>query len=936
MNKIKLSEFDLSLLRKIEDIHSFLLEFKPEKSGMDFLEELPSYLAKTLGIDYVQIARLDKDGQSAKTIIAFNDGKFDNNDVIYLKDGPYGKTIEEKVCCISEGVFGLYPNDPISRRLKAEGFAGITLIGINGQPIGLLSVYSRQILSGNIFTVTVLKIVSFRVAIEIEKMLMEIESRRKDERLQVIIKSSIDGFLIMDCSGRFLEVNDTYCLMCGYTVEELLNMNISDIESLETVSETKSHIQKVMILGEDRFESTHRRKDGTVLNVEIGARYDAVEGGRLVAFLHDITDRKEAEKLLQQSEYFFRETQQAAFIGSYKVDFVGNRWESSMVLDQIFGIGKDYTRDLDGWLGLVHPLDKDCMTQYLLNDVVSKGGAFNREYRILRHSDSELRWVHGLGKVGMDENNQVVSLLGTIQDITKRKLTETKLKESNDKFKNLVQNMPVGVLLQGPQTEIILSNHKALELLGLTEDQILGKTSFDPDWGVIHEDGSDFPGSTHPVSQAIASRRPVRNVVMGVYRPIPGDRVWLQVDAEPQFDEEKKVSQVICTFINITKRKKAEQSLNQLNEKLENIVKERTNDLVNLNAELQVAQEKYRTVADFTNDWETWLGTDGNYIYVSPYCMMVTGYSAEEFINDSGLFLRIVHPDDRDLITIHHGEEMTGEISSCSMDFRIIHKLGEERWIGHRCQAVFDSEGNWIGQRGSNTDITERKNGEWAMIASQKQLRALSQKMEAIAEEERIRIAREIHDELGHLLTALKYDIESITEKTDFTPDSFKTEMEPILSMVDALIDSVRKIASELRPGILDHLGLFPAIEWQISQFQMRTRIKCHYELDADVIFDKYETTIIYRILQEILTNVARHSKAENLRISLVRWGALFCMNVMDDGIGFELNNDFYGNSFGLMGMRERAMSIGGELEIESVIGQGTTVTLSLILSQWT
>ncbi len=932
MKKIKLSEFDLSLLRKIEDIHAFLPDFNPEKSGQDFFEGLATYLTKTLEIDYVQIARLDNGRQYAKTIIALDGGKFDGNAIYPLTESPYGRTIEEGVCSISQGVYNLYPNDPITQILKAEGYAGVSLLGSNAQPIGLISVFSRSIPDDIHFTEIVLKLVSFRAAVEIEKILIDLESRKKDEFLQEIIKSSIDGFWIMDTKGYFLEVNDTYCLMCGYTSEELLSMNISDIECEETVDETKNHFQKVMIFGEDRFESKHRRKDGTVLNVEIGVRYLTVDNGRIVAFLHDITDRKEAETLLLQSEYLFRESQQAAFIGSYKTDFVTDFWESSAVLDQIFGIEKDYNRTLEGWIGLVYPADKDCMTQYLSNEVFGKGADFNKEYRILRQSDGEMRWVHGLGKVGFNKDNQVISLVGTIQDITKRKQTEEKLRESKDKFKNLVQNMPVGVLLQGPNTKILLSNQKALDLLGLTEDQILGKTSFDPDWGVIHEDGSEFPGSAHPVAQAIALGRPIRNVVMGVFRPRQGDRVWLHVDAEPQMDDDKNVLQVICTFIDITERKHFEDSLNQLNESLEYIVKERTNELLTSNAELQKAHEKYRTVADYTNDWETWMGTDGQYIYVSPSCMSVTGYSAEEFINAPDLFLKIVHPDDLDWITKHYQEELEGNVFSWAMDFRIIHKSGEERWIGHKCQAVFDTEGKWIGRRSSNNDITERKRAESAMIAFQQQLRALSQKMNAVAEEERIHIAREIHDELGHLLTALKFDIESIADKADFNTDSFKSEMESILSMVDALIDSVRKIASELRPGILDHLGLLPAIEWQISQFQMRTRIKCNYDLDADINFDKNETTIIYRILQEILTNVARHSKAENLKISLIGRGNIFCMKVADDGIGFDLNSGILQNSFGLMGMRERAMSIGGELEIESVIGEGTTVTFTLIV----
>lgn len=148
-------------------------------------------------------------------------------------------------------------------------------------------------------------------------------------------------------------------------------------------------------------------------------------------------------------------------------------------------------------------------------------------------------------------------------DISEVKRAEEALRESEYQFKQLVDDMHVGVLLQGPQAEILLSNPTALELLGLTESQLLGRTSFDPDWNVIHEDGSTFSGSMHPVPQAIASRRSVRNVVMGVDRPTNHDRIWLQVDAEPQLNPDGTVKQVVCTFIDISEWKKAEEAIKE-------------------------------------------------------------------------------------------------------------------------------------------------------------------------------------------------------------------------------------------------------------------------------------------------------------------------------------------------------------------------------------
>ncbi|MEI7502390.1 MAG: PAS domain-containing protein, partial [Paludibacter sp.] len=159
-----------------------------------------------------------------------------------------------------------------------------------------------------------------------------------------------------------------------------------------------------------------------------------------------------------------------------------------------------------------------------------------------------------------NENNILKHKKGNLHDV--RLSTEFPEKKGIDlKFKNLVNNMQVGVMLQNVHSEILLCNPKALELLGISEDQLLGKTSFDPDWNVIHEDGSPFPGNTHPVPQAIATRQSVHNVIMGVFRPVNNDRVWLRVDAELQLFSSGTVQQVVCSFVDITKRKHADDQL---------------------------------------------------------------------------------------------------------------------------------------------------------------------------------------------------------------------------------------------------------------------------------------------------------------------------------------------------------------------------------------
>ncbi len=228
-------------------------------------------------------------------------------------------------------------------------------------------------------------------------------------------------------------------------------------------------------------------------------------------------------------------------------------------------------------------------------------------------------------------------------------------------------------------------------------------------------------------------------------------------------------------------------------------------------------------------------------------------------------------------------------------------------------------------------EIRDRKRAEKVLLYSQKQLRALTQRMDELSEKERTEIAHEIHDELGHLLTVLKFEMGGLINSSDISMESMKSELESLMSMVNSLMDTVRKIASELHPGILDHLGLIPAIEWQTNQFQKRTKILCNFDHnEIDFEFSKKETFIIFRIVQEILTNVIRHSKATKVDISLNKRDGHYLLKVSDNGIGFVFKNDYPQGSFGLLSMRERALSIGGDLHIESEPGKGTAITLSL------
>ena len=229
----------------------------------------------------------------------------------------------------------------------------------------------------------------------------------------------------------------------------------------------------------------------------------------------------------------------------------------------------------------------------------------------------------------------------------------------------------------------------------------------------------------------------------------------------------------------------------------------------------------------------------------------------------------------------------------------------------------------------------ERKKAEERLRKSHGQLRALSIYLQYIREEERSRISRQVHDELGQALTGLKMDLYWMANRLpkDLRPVLDKTKA--MASHIDSTIQTVRRIATELRPGILDDLGLVPAIEWQAQEFQKRTGIKCKVTSHLpESMLDDDLNTAFFRIFQETLTNIIRHAQAKRVEVLLHQQDSLLCMEVRDNGRGIteaEINNT---HSIGLLGMRERASLLGGEVTFEGEPGKGTTVRVGIPLSR--
>ena len=230
-------------------------------------------------------------------------------------------------------------------------------------------------------------------------------------------------------------------------------------------------------------------------------------------------------------------------------------------------------------------------------------------------------------------------------------------------------------------------------------------------------------------------------------------------------------------------------------------------------------------------------------------------------------------------------------------------------------------------------NITDRKRAEEQLIATTERLRALSARISRAREEERTNIAREIHDELGQLLTALRMDVFWLEKRLPRDEERISKKLDEMVELIDVSIQTVRRIARELRPGVLDELGLAEALQWYLQGFRYRTGIEWEFaSSEEDMTVDHARSTALFRIFQEALTNIARHAQATQVWVSLARKDGMMVLEVVDNGIGITGDRIYNMESLGILGMKERAHMFKGEVVISGEEGKGTKVTVSIPL----
>ena len=343
---------------------------------------------------------------------------------------------------------------------------------------------------------------------------------------------------------------------------------------------------------------------------------------------------------------------------------------------------------------------------------------------------------------------------------------------------------------------------------------------------------------------------------------------------------------------------------------------------------LRASEERFQHLAGMSSDW--YWEQDAEFRFTMVSGETIFGDTPTRDLIGKTCWEMPLEFDERDFA--EHREVIKSYQPFTDLEYRVRDANGCMHWMSVSGEPLFGSGGEFLGYRGTGKDITERKLAEQALMQSQTELRELAAHQARVKEDERRRIAREIHDDLGQNLLALRIDVSLLENDTHTRDPAINERIHGLLSQVDNVVYSVRAIVNDLRPTVLD-LGLQCAVEWQVRQFRQRSGVSCTLSVEGgeiDGMLDEEAATSIFRIVQESLTNVSRHAYATHVDIRLQRRHDSLVLEISDDGVGSYPGNMCKPRSFGLIGIRERVYTMGGEFRVVTAPGKGTTLTVTI------
>jgi two-component system sensor histidine kinase UhpB len=611
---------------------------------------------------------------------------------------------------------------------------------------------------------------------------------------------------------------------------------------------------------------------------------------------------QEGQRLLSESRDRYAMLYEFSPVGYFSMDESGTIRVINLTAATILGgersqlVGKP----------LAPHIDETDVPQFLSHISRCVAGEARVKTELRLRSAAQAKHIELISAPAIDPPSEGMLYRTAMMDITDRKCALDALDESEAKLRWLIDNMPAVLWIKDQRGSARYVSPNVKRILGYEPHELRsGGAQFwfsnvHPDdrdrvrraYSGLFEDGNAGGASAYDIEYRHQSR--------------DGSWVWV-VDRGMSVAEDKGTRYATGMFWDTTRRKRIQEQLRE-------------------------SEERFRQLAENINDVFFLTDVDGKQIfYVSPTFEKVWGFSTQALYRDPPSWLDLVHEIDRE--RVRRAIRLRKPGTRYDMEFRVRRPTGAVRWVRLRGFPIREETGQVYRFAGIAVDVTARKEAAELLQRSHERMRELALHLESVREDERKRIAREIHDELGALLLAIKMDVESLRRAPRAVRAARRASVDELTRRIDMAIDAVRRIATDLRPSILDNLGVLAAVEWQAQDLERRTGICCEVETDSgkeEIDVDAERATAIFRIVQEALANIVRHSEAKRVKIALHERGGIVEVRITDDGKGMEALGPTDYRRWGLVGMAERVSRFKGKFGIAPARPHGTTLSVSI------
>ncbi len=728
--------------------------------------------------------------------------------------------------------------------------------------------------------------VFFKDVTEIKQITIALKN--KEEKYRSLIEQASDGIVITDLEGIIIEVNNSIKQMIGYGDEEMIGYHLAKYLPEPDIDATPLRINELMQGKSLLYERKLVKRDGTVIDVEINSKM--ASSHTLIGFIRDITERKKHENMLLYQARLLESVSDA--VTSLDMNRCIVSWNKAC--EDMFGftahevIGKK----IPELITFEYPGTNN---EAVFKQVFTEG-QWKGEFNFIHPKTGEkVNLLSGINLLKSKEGF-VNGFIITSNNITERKKVEEEIRTSKERFELIAEATNDAIWDHDFIKNETWGNKKLYNLYGFEPDQ---KINFEMFLEHIHPDERTniLTRMKHAMDNSENSLSEIFlfNTVEG-YKTF-FDRAYIK------YDEAGNPIRILGAMQDITEREKAAEILQQ-------------------------SEKKYKLL--FYNNplpmlMTTIPGLD--IIDINEAAIKQYGYTREEFLQMNSRNLR---PEEDVENFIKEVGKMQPGITN-TRNWRHKRKDGSIIQVEtYSHQIMYEGKMVWLGLL---NDVTEKYEAKELLQKSYEDIRQLASNLQTIREDERTTIAREIHDELGQQLTGLKLDLHWLMRKMNSTDDEITGKMKESIELINATIGSVRKISTDLRPSILDDLGLLPALEWHGEEFEKRSGTKVEFVNDVgDIAVSPQVATGIFRIYQELLTNIARHANASLVKASLSKDEDRLYFSIKDNGVGVDTETIKNKKTLGLLGIKERSLLFGGTYEFVSKPGEGSVTTISIPL----